>query len=578
MTEETTQRRLATFTSGYGRTAAERRHQQAVVSLAVHAALPVVLDADLLHLLRLNFLPHLPYTAEAYVLLSPLCSEIGGGLYAMSPPMRTVLLRQLVQEDGPVRLGEIATLLWTYSRERAPWVGEEGLEKAQELTALNFLDPLAARAWLETAEMRAAAGETSVPRAWYVAMGQELAYGEQAARQIEELQGKQHHHDIFLSYANADLPRVLPLVRALERHGWSVWWDRERILPGRAFHRVIEDALRVARCVLVAWSSLAVESEWVVEEAEEGRTRGILIPVRLDTEAQIPFGFRNRQAVLLHDWQATEAHRGFDLLVEALTALLGPPSPQGTRLPVLEPPAPPPPPEPAPEPDRYVNSVGMAFISIPAGEFLMGSADGDADERPVHRVRISHPFYLGTSPVTEGQWEAVMGSKPSRYPGDAQRPVEQVSWEETQAFIRQLNAQEPGMSYRLPTEAEWEYAVRAGTTTAYSHGDDAMQLGQYAWYNVNAGRTAHPVGQLQPNAWGLYDMHGNVWEWVQDWYGPYTAALAVDPQGPASGARRVFRGGSWIAGARYCRSADRSYVGPGSRLDGLGVRLLRTAP
>ncbi len=179
MSEEMTQRRLATFTSGYGRTPEERQHQQAVVSLAAHAALPVVLDADLLHLLRLNFLPHLSYTAEAYVLLSPLCSEIGGGLYAMSPPMRTVLLHKLVEESGATRLGEIATLLWKYSRERAPWVGEEGLEKAQELTVLNLLDPPAARAWLEVAEVHAAAGATSVPPSWYVAMRQELAYGEQ---------------------------------------------------------------------------------------------------------------------------------------------------------------------------------------------------------------------------------------------------------------------------------------------------------------------------------------------------------------------------------------------------------------
>ncbi len=385
-------------------------------------------------------------------------------------------------------------------------------------------------------------------------------------------------HDIFLSYDNADLPRVLPLVRALEGRGWSVWWDRERILPGRTFHRVIEDALRVARCVLVAWSSRAVESEWVIEEAEEGRKRDILVPVRLDAEAQIPFGFRNRQAVLLHDWQATEAHRGFDLLVEALTELLGPPSTQEAGPPVIDGSVPPPPPpEPPAEPDRDVNSVGMAFISIPAGEFLMGSADGDADERPVHRVRISHPFYLGTYTVTQGQWQAVMGSNPSRFTGDPQRPVEQVSWDDVQSFLQTLNAREGGTRYRLPTEAEWAYAARAGSTTAYSFGDDAAPLGQYAWYGDNAGRTTHPVGQRQPNAWGLYDMHGHVWEWVQDWYGAYPAAPAVDPQCPAAGADRVIRGGGWLNSARGCRSASRPKARPGYRAAYLGVRLLRTA-
>ena len=227
-------------------------------------------------------------------------------------------------------------------------------------------------------------------------------------------------------------------------------------------------------------------------------------------------------------------------------------------------------------PPRHVNSVGMAFISIPAGEFLMGSADGEDRERPVHRVRISRPFSLGRYAVTQGQWQSVMGSNPSRFPGDAQRPVERVSWEDVQEFIGRLNALEPGQPYRLPTEAEWEYAARAGTTTAYSFGDDAAPLGQYAWYDGNAGST-HPVGQRKPNAWGLYDMHGNVWEWVEDWYGAYEAAPAVDPQGPAAGARRVFRGGGWIYDAGACRSACRASAVPGYRDGILGVRLLRTA-
>ena len=132
--------------------------------------------------------------------------------------------------------------------------------------------------------------------------------------------------------------------------------------------------------------------------------------------------------------------------------------------------------------------------------------------------------------------------------------------------------------YRLPTEAEWEYASRAGTTTRWSFGDDASQLGRYAWHAENAGGQTHPVGQLQPNPWGLYDMYGNVWEWVQDWYGNYTSGTAVDPAGPSSGSNRVFRGGGWSYGAGYCRSALRSYGAPGSRVGYLGFRLLRVAP
>ena len=196
----------------------------------------------------------------------------------------------------------------------------------------------------------------------------------------------------------------------------------------------------------------------------------------------------------------------------------------------------------------------------------MGSANGADDERPVHTVRISKPFYLGIHEVTQGQWETVMGNNPSQFKGDANRPVETVSWEEVQKFIDKLNTREGGTKYRLPTEAEWEYAARAGSTTAYSFGDDSSQLGKYAWCGDNAGNTTYPVGKLQPNAWGLYDMHGNVWEWVQDWYGKYAAETVTDPQGPASGSARVIRGGSWSNGAGNCRSAYRYRGAPGSRV------------
>ena len=239
------------------------------------------------------------------------------------------------------------------------------------------------------------------------------------------------------------------------------------------------------------------------------------------------------------------------------------------------------PPEPVTTSGKTLrNALGMEFVRIPAGEFRMGSKDkdADADEKPVHTVRLTRAFYLGKYEVTQGQWQEVMGSNPSRFPGDANRPVEQVSWDDVQEFIQRLNAREGGTPYRLPTDAEWEYAARAGSTTAYSFGNEVGQLGAYAWYDANAGGTTHPVGQKQPNAWGLYDMHGNVSERVQDWYGPYTAATAVDPAGPAAGATRVVRGGSWLRHARNCRSAYGYGAAPVALSDGLGVRLLRTAP
>jgi formylglycine-generating enzyme required for sulfatase activity len=229
----------------------------------------------------------------------------------------------------------------------------------------------------------------------------------------------------------------------------------------------------------------------------------------------------------------------------------------------------------SPPDPRLVDRFGISFVLIPAGTFQMGSDHPGDDAKPVHTVCLSRPFYLGIYPVTQRQWEAIMGSNPSRFQGP-EHPVEQVSWDKVQEFIRSLNTHEGRVLYRLPTEAEWEYAARAGATGDYCFGDDVTQLSQYAWYADNAGRTTHPVGQLQPNAWGLYDMHGNVWEWVQDWYGVYAAQTVTDPQGPTSGSSRVVRGGSWRIVARNCRSACRGYAEPGHRGDALGFRLLRT--
>jgi formylglycine-generating enzyme required for sulfatase activity len=225
------------------------------------------------------------------------------------------------------------------------------------------------------------------------------------------------------------------------------------------------------------------------------------------------------------------------------------------------------------------NSIGMEFVLISPGTFTMGSGDGDKrasrNEKPAHQVRISKPFYLGKYEVSQAQWEAVMGNNPSNFKGRS-NPVEMVSWDNVQEFINRLNKQEGHNSYRLPTEAEWEYAARAGTTGVYSFGDDAGSLGQYAWWYGNSGDKTHPVGQKQPNAWGLYDMHGNVWEWVQDWYGEnyYSSSPSTDPKGPPSGSHRVLRGAGWSDYyAEYCRSAIRRSTTPVSRFSNNGFRV-----
>ncbi len=214
------------------------------------------------------------------------------------------------------------------------------------------------------------------------------------------------------------------------------------------------------------------------------------------------------------------------------------------------------------------TAAGIEMVSIPAGEFQMGG-DKYAFEKPVHRVVISEPFYMGKYEVTQAQWESVMGNNPSYFKGQ-DLPVEQVSWNDCQEFIRKLNAQGDGYIYRLPTEAEWEYACRAGTTGDYAGNLDAM-----GWYKDNSGSKTHPVGQKQANSWGLYDMHGNVWEWCQDWEGAYPSKSVTDPTGPSSGSARVLRGGSWYDTAAACRSAYRFNYWPGDRYYSLGFRLVR---
>jgi formylglycine-generating enzyme required for sulfatase activity len=226
----------------------------------------------------------------------------------------------------------------------------------------------------------------------------------------------------------------------------------------------------------------------------------------------------------------------------------------------------------------YTNSIGMKFIMLPPGTFMMGAGKNVEDptegELPYHQVRISKPFYLGIYEVTQAQWKAVMGNNPSEYKNN-DNPVEMVNWPDVQAFIKRLNKKEGHSRYRLPTEAEWERAVRAGTTSTFYFGIDESQLLNHAWYKDNSGDTTHPVGQKLQNAWGLYDILGNVLEMTDDWYGEayYVNSPSVDPTGPISGDTRVVRGCGWNFDARYCRSADRLKYTTDYRNEYYGFRL-----
>ena len=215
------------------------------------------------------------------------------------------------------------------------------------------------------------------------------------------------------------------------------------------------------------------------------------------------------------------------------------------------------------------------FALIPVGSFQMGSTNGRTNEQPVHTVNITRAFQMQRTEVTQGQWREIMGSNPSEFSscGDT-CPVERVSWNDIQQFLTALNQRFPGRNYRLPTEAEWEYAARAGTTGDYG---GTGVLDEMGWYRDNSGSRTHPVAGKQPNAWGLYDMHGNVFEWVQDWYSSsyYSVSPANDPPGPSSGSGRVLRGGSWFISAVGARSAYR-FGTPSVRYSVFGFRLART--
>jgi eukaryotic-like serine/threonine-protein kinase len=252
--------------------------------------------------------------------------------------------------------------------------------------------------------------------------------------------------------------------------------------------------------------------------------------------------------------------------------------------------------------DEDGQEVALTMVLIPPGEFMMGSSEEERarfleearagkesiaiiripSEGPQHRVRITRPFYLGKYEVTQAQWQAVLGNNPSQFKDNPMHPVEQVSWNDIQLFLAKVN--EGGsagpMEFALPTEAQWEYACRAGTTGYWHSGDSEDGLQHFGWHRRNSGGKTHPVGELRSNRFGLYDMHNNVWEWCADWYTAdyYAKSPVDDPTGPSADSRRVLRGGGWGSHPRHCRSAYRYDLPPGLRHYGLGFRVMGAMP
>lgn len=402
-------------------------------------------------------------------------------------------------------------------------------------------------------------------------------------------------NDIFISYARPDREKAKALAEALERQGYGVWWD-PKIPPGKKFHQVIESVLDEVRCVVVLWSEKSIASDWVWEEANKGKQRGILLPVKIEP-VNPPLGFGLIQAADLTDWTPNEPHQGFSFLLEAIAQVAGPPSagkpgeasntgPEaGPRLRKKK-----------QELERlFKNSIGMEFVLIPPGSFTMGSRLTEKElarrygisahhfmcEKPAHAVVIKQPFYLETTPVTQGQWRRLMEDSPSHFRDCVEDcPVESISWEiDVQQFVYKLNKREKTKDYRLPSEAEWEYACRAGSNAEFFFGDDIGRLGKFAWHYENSNDRTHPVGDKEPNAFGLYDMQGNVWEWVEDdWHAKYQDA--PDDARPwvdnPRGSNRVIRGGSWRDLTAFCRSAARDACRPDFCSLNLGFRLAKS--
>ncbi len=446
--------------------------------------------------------------------------------------------------------------------------------------------------------------------------------------------------DIFVSYASEDRERIQPLVYALEQAGWSVFWDRT-IPAGKTWREVIGGEIHDTCCVLAVWTKKSVNKDWVQEEAEEGKRRGILIPVMLDA-VEPPFGFGTIQAADLVSWKGDNSAPVFVHLLTDMADILGPPpGPDGedaTQLldedkqkyrkkielggkehkwsralisrPMLmtavaiivvavgiyliEPPT-----DHTSDdsidysPEIFSDNLrdgraGPEMVKIPTGEFSMGDIwkTGAPDELPVHKVYIHKPFGIGLYETTFAEYDHFAEATGRPLPDDAgwgrgKRPVINVSWEDALAYADWLSTN-TGKSYRLPSEAEWEYASRAGVASRYWWGDEA----ELSYANCDGcgsrwdGRQTASVGSLEPNPFGLYDIAGNVWEWVQDcWHKNFNGApvdgRAWEEARDSECSVRVLRGGSWNYPTRFVRSSNRDWNWPDTRHNFIGFRLAR---
>jgi formylglycine-generating enzyme required for sulfatase activity len=398
--------------------------------------------------------------------------------------------------------------------------------------------------------------------------------------------------DIFISYKREEQGKAEQLAVALKKKGWSVWWD-PHLRAGERFDDAIQRALSSAKCVIALLSRRSIESTYVMNEARYALRRDKLIPVAIEV-TELPFDFEGLHTPRLIDWDGSEKIMAFKDLIDDIAAKLGQPITAEPKQVASGAPG---------DGDRVTGTVfqdtledgskGPEMVFIAGGRFEMGS-DPKVDsvtqnyEQPRHPVTVD-AFYIGKFEVTFEEYEIFAHSTKRELPedqgwGHGRRPVINVSWHDAVAYTEWLSEQ-TGKRYRLPTEAEWEYAAGAGTDTIYWWGNDIRQDGK-VWTNCGGcgsewdGEKTAPVGSFQPNPFGIYDTAGNVWEWVQDcWHGSYEGSpddgSAWEAAGSRGCAQRVIRGGSWHGKPWKLRSANRFWVIPGYRYGFLGFRLAR---
>jgi len=368
--------------------------------------------------------------------------------------------------------------------------------------------------------------------------------------------------NVFICYAEEDREIARRLYKDLKKAGVTPWMDVEDILPGQDRKIEIREAIKKSSYFLALLSSNAVSKRGhfnrelkialdIFDEIPLGDI--FIVPIhvdKLDSCNRLDERLQNLQGVNL--FQSYED--GKELILSVLLKT-----------------------KPDQIPPKKTNGFGMEFVYIQPGTFMMGSPkdENGRDSNEIHhQVTLTKGFYMQSTQVTQKQWKALNGgNNPSKFKKFEDSPVERVSWNQVQDFIKRLNNEEKSDKYRLPTEAEWEYACRAGSSTLYCFGNDKNMLKEYAWHDKNSDSGSHPVGRLNPNAWELYDMHGNVWEWCFG-RGDYPTSPVIESNIPMTDSIPVLRGGSWYHNEYCCRSANRKKGSPESSYSYYGFRIV----